>query len=105
MAEYTQIDEDNISKSETVSTTTSYDLASLIQQLKDIKNKLDSLVKTVPDQETLDFWNTMQEGEKFYNISEANSILAKLLEIYKAEYLPAKYVAPLTSYNQWLNNL
>jgi len=106
MAEYTQIDEDLINKTESVNVTTNFDLLSLINQLKDIKKTIDTLpIKTNPDAETLAYWNKMFLTDRQHNIDEAKDILKQLKEIYDAGYLPTKYIAPLISFNQWLNNL
>jgi hypothetical protein len=74
------------------------DLTALIQQYQSLKQEYLSLPdynKTIPDQETLDFWNTemsiMWDSQAQVIKTAAAILLSKVQPIYDAGLLPVQY--------------
>jgi len=97
MADYKKLTETTVSK--TYSIIRTIDLESYTKELAEIEDKLKGLpkVKTVPDQETLEFWNefNVNSDEEIELLERKAYIEGLFAEIKAANQMPDKYIEPI----------
>jgi hypothetical protein len=110
MATYTPGDnEDHVIK--TTETDQDLDLTVFIEKFQSLKQQLQDIpvVKTVPDQEILDHWNSyvVEEGErnKVMLDSQAVELYNEATAIKNAGLLPSKYDAEYQQLEDYVNSL
>ena len=103
------IDEDHVVK--TTETDSELDLSYFINQYTRIKSGIQSLpkVKTSPDQETLDHWNSVvvEDGNLQKGIlnNQAKALYEVLKPIYNAGLIPSKYNDEYQQLENYVNAL
>jgi len=107
MADYIKITDDKIEKSYIRKRT--IDIIAYKDELVEIRDRLKEVPKpkTVPDQETLKFWNEF--NAPFWESEELKKraiyILGIFKDVYQAGQLPEKWITPLLDFQNWLKTL